>query len=281
MADLRDAPINKLIQVALDEPIERVSELCSTSNRLFRVCDSEMFWEERIKKDFPKYTPTRSLPTSLTYKRYYQMLWKIWNLKDGNYHIFQEITQSKGSRRNNIVSANGITNLIYPVPYFNDEEGHLKPDVVILDQSFAGKKYLFLGFFNRRTVTGDNVPTIGQDLDQWPLAEIARVNKEAGEQATEFIANNGSFYDRYFFVENNKENIKKLEAELSEIGYLKFPVERIFERDTDLFLQRMFVKVPKPTLAQPKAASPKVASPPVTRNKLKNIFSFLNPSSGN
>lgn len=284
-SSIKNLTINELIDQALTEPIERIGELCVDSNRLFRVCDSEMFWEERIKKDFPKYAPVRSLPSSLTYKRYYQMLWKIWNLKDGNRYLFREITSSaRQPRKEKLVSDTGITNLIYPVPYFNYEEGHLKPDIVLLSNTYAGKKYLFLGFFNRRTVTGDNVPSIDDTFsyDQWPASEIARVNKEAGREVQEFINDNGSFYDRYFFIEENRSNLTKLEAELSKAGYLRFRPEIIFQQDTDLFLQRMFVPTTKPNLTAPKVASPKkMASPPTTRSKLKNLFSFLNPSTGN
>lgn len=112
--NLSNLPPEMLMEIALKLPMEEVAVFCQTSVGLNRVCQSEMFWDRRLQKDFPKYT-SRRLP--VTYKQYYSMLSKVWNFyplerfsdRPGSYLVESiDIDENYGKR----------LGLIYPVPVF-------------------------------------------------------------------------------------------------------------------------------------------------------------------
>lgn len=166
--NLSALPSEILMKIALDLPIDSVASVCSTSSKLAKLCNNELFWRQRLAKDFPMYAPPMMevLPESVTYRAYYQFLIDIWNFKDTRgKHVIDDI-EGDGTR-----DKNRTMTLIFPAPRFEVKEGNLVyGDVVI--RRFRNKYLILISSSERQTLTGRPIPVLGENLEQTPIESI-------------------------------------------------------------------------------------------------------------
>lgn len=166
--NLSALPAEILMKIALDLPINSVASVCATSSKLAKLCNNELFWRQRLAKDFPLYAPPMmaTLPGSVTYRAYYQFLTDIWNFKD--------------AKRRNVISeiegdttrgGNSMMTLIFPAPRFIFQEGYrVYGDVFI--KRFRNKYLILISSSERLTLTGNVIPPLGEGLLHTPVESI-------------------------------------------------------------------------------------------------------------
>lgn len=241
---LSSLPSEILMKIALDLPIDSVASVCSTSSKLAKLCNNELFWRQRLAKDFPLYSPPiiQALPDHITYKAYYQFLVDIWNFKDarGKY-VINEI-EGDGTKGKNSTMA-----LIFPAPRFEVKEGNLVYGDVII-RRFRNKYLILISSSERKTLTGRPIPALGEGLEQTPLDMVPdnqpyRDHIEMGAKAG--LAKSILIYERDLIRFLNEAREKGYVRLLTgEEGYITLPDEVV--RTSHFFMLTPYQKMASP-----------------------------------
>lgn len=218
--NLSNLPIEILMNIALDLPLEDIQSLCATSPKLDRLCKNKIFWQTRLKEDFPIHAD--NIPEGMDPYEYYVALDTVWNLTDENGEYLVTDIEQLSSYENR----SGM--LLYPVPPFaRDDKGIILADTEISD---IYRPLVLVGIHPREVVP--KIPIPQRSLTR-KLTDIFDL-----EDRVEYASAARDLQDRGY-IEVYMMNGKELSEYLNQanaLGYLSLSVSALVTRiDEDLF----------------------------------------------
>jgi F-box domain len=218
--NISNLPIEILVNIAVDLPLEDVQALCATSAKLNRLCKDKYLWQNRLNESFPVYANT--IPEEMSPYEYYVALDKVWNLTDnkGEY-LVTDVPQLSLYQNRSIM-------LLYPVPPFaRDSRGSILPDIEISD---INQPMVLVGYYPRkvapmvplpRRALDRKITVISNSEDRMRYALAARELQDRGY--TEVYIMTGAELSEYL-------------GNATDLGYLSLSVSALVtEIDEDLF----------------------------------------------
>lgn len=262
-------PLELLMKIGLALPLKDVASICQVSSRLHRLCTSELFWEERLRVDFPQYVPTEPLDSS--FKLYYEQLTLIKNE-----------TQRSVFRRPPYRVTNDIMYFFFPVPvlnldkkesyssgYYNDE-GVLRADLIVHptfikleDESRA----VLIGITRRNSAMGP-IPEVGTDILHISSDDVPR-DERFDDVQMELDMASTSKQEEYYFISFNDLFVFLEEAE--RLGYVQFFIDEYSQQASSLLVSAAAKLVSEDE--EEEEEEEEVVAPPPPRKK--GIFDFL------
>jgi hypothetical protein len=206
--NLSKLPPDLLLSVGLKLSKEDISNLCSTSTALNRLCGNENFWKDKLAVDFPQYQPRRRLGGAITYRKYYDMLYRTRKLLEHDEIIFDKISGE--------FPEEGIgMALLYPVPPFDVANGLLQADVTIIT---VADDVLLVSLRNRSTIIGF-IPNLGKRIRMIPVESFNNDPDLLSNIQSTIEQQREQKYSRNFLI--NSSDASLLLQEANEVGYVE------------------------------------------------------------